>query len=412
MRSASSGPSPLKRSYRELALFVLAVGLCLAAQWASLAPRAEANVVGGLQTHTLWAEYGSEDMSGELDRAKDAGAGIIRVDLGWATLEEQGKRQFTGWYLSRMDELAVAARARGLKLLVTVTDSPCWASSAPESLKQGCAGAWWERGVQRYAPSDPEDYADALRFLVARYGSSVAGWEIWNEPNHPQYLKAADRAVTYAAILKAAYRAVKLVDPYAVVVGGALSEADYRFTERLYDLGVRGHFDAFSIHPYTSGAPLKRLPARYARSSLVQGVPLVRRVLQRHGDAAKTIWLTEFGWSTCGLRNQPEPWQNCVSEKEQARFVVQVYRKIAAWTYVPVAILYGCRDRGGDPNEREEHFGLLSSDGRPKPAYWAFSAAMDRLLGSRATGSRPRAEGASGRAHATANGPRPGTTSA
>ena len=43
---------------------------------------------------------------------------------------------------------------------------------APAGVKQGCAGAWWDRGVDRYLPVNASDYADALAFVVRhRYGA-------------------------------------------------------------------------------------------------------------------------------------------------------------------------------------------------------------------------------------------------
>jgi hypothetical protein len=117
-------------------------------------------------------------MRRQLDLAKGAGAQILRVDVGWASLEQDGKGHWSTRYRDRLDDLVAQAERRHLKLLLTVIDSPCWASSAPASLKRGCEGAWWEREVDKYTPRDPADYADAFAYLIRRYGSRVAAWEI------------------------------------------------------------------------------------------------------------------------------------------------------------------------------------------------------------------------------------------
>ena len=133
---------------------------------------------------------------------------------------------------------------------LTSTDSPCWASAAPELLKQGCADGWWDRGVQRYPPVNAQDYADALAFLVRRYGDRVAGWEIWNEPNIDFYFKSTDQPADYARIVRAAYPAAKAADPSTTVIAGSLAESPAPFVEALFQHGIGGHFDAFSLHPY------------------------------------------------------------------------------------------------------------------------------------------------------------------
>ncbi len=338
---------------------------------------ASAAPVAGVQLHPLWAGVDGAGIERQLDAAAGVGAGIVRVDVGWASLEQDGKGIWATWYLQRLDRVVAGARRRGLRLLLTVTSSPCWASSAPARLAQGCAGAWWERGVQNYAPRDPADYADALAFLVRRYGSRVAAWEVWNEPNQADYFSAPDPARAYAALLRHAYRAVKVVDPHAVVVGGSLSEADAAFTRRLYRLGVKGHFDAWSVHPYSGDrSPLSSSP-RGARYAFAAGVSAVRRVMLAHRDP-KPIWLTEFGWSTADVRGQA-PWANGVDQGTQARFLAQAFHQVRSWRFVPVAIWYDMTDTSGNPADRVGNYGLLSLQGTPKPALAEFRRAAAAL---------------------------------
>ena len=181
-------------------LIVMALMLGLTAGSASAAGQ-----VAGIQTHLLWGDVDDAQMRHQLDLVKASGARMTRVDVGWASLQQDGPNGYSTWYLEKIDRLVAAANQRGISLLMTFMNSPCWASTAPESLKQGCAGSWWDRGVMGYAPSDPQAYARALAFLAARYGDKVAAWEVWNEPNHPDFFKASDQAGAYARLLKAAY---------------------------------------------------------------------------------------------------------------------------------------------------------------------------------------------------------------
>ena len=354
---------------------------CVAALliWGSvLAQAAAARPVAGVNAHLMWSGVSAAEQDRQLGLIADAGGRMARVDVGWSSIEQDGKGQYERWHLDRLDALVDVAERHGVELLLTVTDSPCWASSAPAARKQGCEGSWWSRDVQRYPPLDSRDYADVLAFLVRRYGDRVAAWEIWNEPNDASYFKADDQAAAYARLVRAAYPAAKAADPSATVIAGALAEAPAAFVERLLEHGIGGHFDAFSIHPYSGDAsPYEPLDDEWVKNSFARGVPSVREVLLRHGED-KPIWLTEFGWSTSTIRGD-EPWRNGVDERTQARSTELALAKVRDWPYVPVAIVFGLLDAGDDPVDRNSNFGLLRHDGSPKPAYAAFRRGAEAL---------------------------------
>ena len=246
----------------------------------------------------------------------------------------------------------------------------------------------WNREVQRYAPSRPEDYADALEFLIRRYGPRVQAWEIGNEPNLRHYFRADDPAAAYAAVLKTAYRRAKTVDPSAYIVGGALSASDTAFVRALLSHGIAGSFDAFSLHPYSeNSSPLDPFPDQYVASSFVRGVPRVHDTLTAAGVDAP-LWLTEFGWSTCDRRDARDWWFNCVTETQQAQFVDQAFTKLSQWPYVAAGFVYKAIDDGGagspTGNPRETSFGLLRPDGTSKPALESFRRAAARMRASAA----------------------------
>lgn len=358
--------------------------ITMALMFGLTAGSAFAGQVAGIQTHLLWGDVTDAQMRHQLDLVKASGAGMTRVDVGWASLQQDGPNGYSSWYLGKLDRMVAAADARGVQLLLTFMNSPCWASTAPDSLKQGCAGSWWDRGVMGYAPSNPQAYARALAFLAARYGTKVAAWEVWNEPNHPDFFKASDQATAYARLLKAAYPAVKAANPRAVVVGGSLSQSDHAFAQRLYDLGVKGYFDAFAVHPYSDDvSPLDPRSTIDARYSFIRGVPAIRNVMLRNGDS-RPIWLTESGWSTSTLRT-PDHWRNGVSEATQATFMRQQAQLIARWPYVKVNIWFNLLDAGGDRTDKYSNCGLLRADGTAKPAFAAFRGAAATLAAGSAT---------------------------
>ena len=374
-------PSTLRLLKPRGRLLAAVLGM-LVLGWVGSVPAQAAGPGGaGIQLHVLWQGVDQREMESQFDRAAAANAGIVRVDVGWASLEPQAKGRWSAHHLERLDAVVDAAQARGVELLLTLADSPCWASGAPESLKADCRGAWWGRGVQRYLPRDPADYGDALALLARRYGTRVAGWEMWNEPNQEAFSPGPAKARRYAGLVRAAYRRAKPAAGSVPLIAGALSESDVEFLEDLYDAGIHGSFDAFSIHPYSHDAsPLATGAAGEERWSFVRGVPAVRATMVRHGDD-KPLWLTELGWSTTSVRGA-EAWRNGVSEAAQAAYVTQALAQVESWDYVPYAIYYNLLDLADRSRERADHFGLARRDGRAKPALQAFRVAAGAMGGA------------------------------
>jgi hypothetical protein len=375
---------------------LLLAALCALAVALLVPAHAAAAPLAGVQAHLLWSDVDDAEVARQLDLARDAGARLVRVDVGWASAEPDGKGRWSSWYLGRLDRVVAAAGARGLKPLLTLWETPCWASSAPAADKQGCTGAWWERGVQRYTPADPADYGDALAYLARRYGHRVAAWELWNEPNSEDYYRAADPARDYAALVKAAYPKAKAAAPRTTVLAGSLMWADAQFTDALYRHGIRGSFDAFSIHPYSDDrSPLDRGLNRWVRGSFVRGVPAVHDVLVAHDDP-KPLWLTEFGWSTTSTRGAAN-WLNGVDERVQARYVGDALAQMARWSYVQAAVYFNIVDTSAERSSTIGNFGLVRRDGTRKPAYRSFRAGA-KAIARRAARARAAARRAK-RAH-------------
>jgi hypothetical protein len=336
----------------------------------------------GFALHSLWFDSGAADMERELDLVKRAGGNVVRLDVGWSTLESGGKGAYSEWYVDKLDRFVAGARARGIKVIAGLVSTPCWASSAPGSLKQGCAGAWWDRGVAQYPPVDAADYGDAARFITARYGDALAALEVWNEPNLDRFLAGSDKASAYAALVKAAYPAAKAGNPDVPVVAGALASADRPFLDSLYAHGIRGHYDALSIHPYNEWRdPADRWKARWRQYTFLPGIEWIRAGQLAAGDT-RPLWLTEFGWSTC----RGHGW--CVSRQQQAAYTVGALRLLDGIDYVQAASLYQLRDKGTVRGDLESNWGLVTRDYREKPAFAAVRAA---LAGAR--GGPPAARG-------------------
>jgi polysaccharide biosynthesis protein PslG len=367
--SRLSGRCSVRRALSRLTS--LAAAFAAVAAVAVPAPASASRHMAGVQSHLLWGNVSIDEMDRQLDEMKRGRVGITRVDVGWASVEQDGKGNINWSYVHRLDHLVDGANARGIKLLLTYMATPCWASSAPSSLKDDCNGAWWDRDVQNYAPRHASDFAESFGWAVNRYGNRVYSWEIWNEPNQDYFFHSDDPIGDYASMVRAAYSAAKDADTRPIIVAGSLSESDFEWTDALYDHGVKGHFDAWSVHPYSADRDPLDTDVSSPRYSFRAGVPAVRKVMHRHGDH-KPIWLTEWGYSTCNVRGG-ESWQNCVSEDTQARYLKRAFRQMQKWNDVPVGIWFNLHNWSDDPGDRVANYGLLTADGHEKPAFDAFT---------------------------------------
>lgn len=331
----------------------------------------------GAQTHPLWSSSQVSDFDRELDLLRNAGANTVRIDITWSSLQTAGKDRFSSWYVDKIDTFMRHAEARGIKVIPSFHATPCWASSAPSSLKQDCEGKWWDRGVTKYPPEDMAEYAKAAAWVANRWGRYMAGLQIWNEPNEESqnFWKTPDQAGDYARLLKAAYPAVKAVQPNLTVAAGALSFSDGDFTKELYDHGIKGNFDVFSFHPYSESRPPTYTAEGDSRKwSFASGIPWIRKIMLARGDG-KPIWLTEFGWTTCNPTTDYGR-RRCVTEDQQASYTEKAWQMLAGWRYVKAATQYNLRNKGTDPAGIEDQYGLVHRDFSPKPGYRAFRSGL------------------------------------
>jgi polysaccharide biosynthesis protein PslG len=342
-------------SKRTRNCIIALLALCLVAL-AAAAPAQARPQYRGVQVHSLWYESSNADMDRELDMARDLGANLIRVDVAWGNIEWDGKGKHSNWYVPKLDRFMDGASARGMKVVAALWSTPCWASSAPESLKQGCSEGWWGRGVASYPPNNPEDYGDIARWVTSRYGSKLAALEVWNEPNleNKFFLRSDDPAGAYATLLRAAYPKAKAGDGSVPVLAGSLAGADKAFLALLYARGIRGSYDGLAVHPYADPT--------------WSGLEAFRAVQQAAGDNAP-VWATEFGWSTATTG-----WG--VNEQAQANHLRSAIAGLDQLSYVQAASVYNLRDKGTVQSSMEDNFGLVRRDFSAKPAYRAVQEAL------------------------------------
>jgi hypothetical protein len=359
----------LARSFSLLACTLVAVAL-------SASSAAAAPAYLGLQVHPLWSTETHAEMLREVELLDEAGVNVARADVGWSSLESNGPGHWEQWYVDKLDAFVEAANARGIKVIATLTETPCWASRAPARLKQGCAGAWWDRGVQDYAPKDPLAYGRAARFLTARYGTRLAALEIWNEPNLSyEFLGTGQRKpAIYAGLVRATYKLAKAGDRRVPVLAGALAGSDVAFLEKLQVAGIKGSYDGISLHPYSDGRPPDSTSAP-THLEFGAGIRSIR-ASQRKARDVKPLWLTEFGFTACN-------YDACASLKEQADLISRSVLALRDFPYVRGATVYQLRDTTTDPSSWENNFGMVREDFTRRPAFEAFRSAVAVLRDAR-----------------------------
>jgi hypothetical protein len=295
-----------------------------------------------------------------LDTAKAVHARLVRAEADWASLEPVAAGQADPAYLGQLDDLFAGVRSRGLKAVLVVQGSPCWASSAPADVLSRCGPGddFREQEAHAYPPSDPERYGEVVAFLAKRYASALAAIEVWNEPDHrsEDYFKGPDKPERYAELLKAAYPRVKAAAPSVAVLAGSLVGADGAFLEALYAAGIKGSYDGLAVHYY---------------DLVLASLRSIRQVQRAAGDT-KPVWLTEFGWTSCYPAHKTQAGHACVTSAVEGTNLADAFRALRATSWVKAAIVYHQQDTS------QYAFGILDRQGRRKPAFAALGAVLRR----------------------------------
>lgn len=304
-----------------------------------------------------------EEVRRDLALLKSAGVAVLRVSFGWDGIEPQrGRFELAFW-----DAFMAETSAAGVRVIPYVAYTPRWEAPAD-------AADYWRR-----PPRDLDAFAEAMRVLAARYRGRIASWEIWNEPDNPDFWRGS--VADYAALLAAGARAVRAAAPEAKVVLGGIAGHPQFAAEVLARPEVAGLVDVVNAHAYFetwNPEPTEALPSYVAAFA-----PAL-------AGGARSLWLAEVGYSA--FRRD-----GVVSADVRARFdyehtlpfqAVELVRTVTlALTRPEVALLawYEVKDPPpaapviGDDNNR--HLGVAFSDWRPKPALDAL-ALVARLFGA------------------------------
>jgi hypothetical protein len=250
----------------------------------------------------------------QFQRLSGGGVESIRIPVSWAAVQPNkgGEFDWSGFD----DEVEEAAKA-GIKVLPFLSGAPEWA--VPGKVVSGTGGLLKAPARLPVSGAARTGWVSFLTAAVARYGPTgsfwsehpgvpkrpIRVWQIWNEPNF-KYFIARPNPAEYGKLVKLSYTALRAADPGAQIVlaglfarpkGARTASGKHKslnwyasdFLGQMYKRtpGVKKRFNGVALHPYT------------IRASELPGVTEeFRKVLTANGDAGKSLWMTELGWSS------------------------------------------------------------------------------------------------------------------
>jgi polysaccharide biosynthesis protein PslG len=349
---------------------VLAVVVSISAALLAAAPGASAaKPLYGVQGVPASAMASQKQVDDALAVAKGANAKVIRIEVLWSSLEPSAAGQRDAAELAGIDRAVNGAAALGMKTLLMVDSTPCWASTYDG--KGTCAGGAADTvKATRYPPSDVATYVNVSTFLAQRYAANLAAFEIWNEPDQANelYWAGPNKVKGYVAMAKAVYPALKAVAPKVPVLAGSFVGANGKWLQALYSAGLKGSYDALSVHFYDM--PLSALTTT--------------RAVQRANKDTKPMWLAEFGFTSCYTKGGPayKIDHACNTRSGQAHNLTDTLRSIQKVSWVKAAIIYTVYDQSD-----AYQFGLVTANGAKKPS---FTAVRNVFGGKKAAVTKPK----------------------
>lgn len=301
-------------------------------------------------------------VAAQIQSIDDSGVGTVRIVGRWLQTPD-GTIDWTD-----NDAAVNALSARGIKILMVIIGTPCWALDDPAAFginTKTCTGN--VHGIPKKAA-----WQGFLTALAKRYAGKVQYYEIWNEPNTIgtqsllQVPKAEAKGVPNLTlysddILIPAAQAIHAADPAAKVVGpvtvatGATATTSGQLAHALVD-GAANLVDIVSLHVYPS-----KDPAAY-------GSAVKTGAMTTLGIKAKPLWLTEYS----SIFRTTVPITPAALAAQVNYFKQQWQQNIQTPVYSAM-FWFALNDNGSNPATM--NYGLLNYDKSPRPVYTTMQAA-------------------------------------
>jgi hypothetical protein len=269
------------------------------------------------------------------------------------------------------------AKARGINLVVTlrVIDGPGGKCTA--------------------SPEGHRALAEWIKVIVPKLKPWVRDWEIDNEPN-PEIPPAM-----YVQGVRAAYAAIKKIDPEARVHAGVLSmlecmtpaakggrepypDKNSSYLDDLIAAGLTDCCDVVSIHPYRQPYVLENIPEHASEfrpwrtwKDYPEQILALKARLRKAKGRDVPIAITEVGFPTHFNRKTGRPE---ISETAAAKYLLRAH-VMDHWLGIEPIIHFAFKRQVQGLFELEAHFSLVNPEWIRQPRYFAMSALCSLLDG-------------------------------
>lgn len=307
----------------------------------------------------------------QLSEMQALGVQNIRVFVPWGLVDAFGPSQPGSASWGLLDMVMQSAKEHDMGVLAEVDSTP-------------------PGGVAPGTPSggntpDPAKFAAFMTKFVTKYGSTVSAYEIWNEPNGILSSNPINPAA-YAALVKAAYQAIKPLDPTATVVAGAVGHVvsfgnvtmdpvDFVKAMIAADPTIGQYFDALSYHPYDVSLPFSQgnidpNSGWWASDTAFNQLKDLVKLFP-----TKKVWITEFGVPTYTYTDA-NGVVHTITQDQQEKYVADLIKNWAASFGVNAGpiFLYTGRDTATGSTNPEDNYGLWNLLGQPKEVITEFLA--------------------------------------
>ncbi|HEX2972467.1 MAG TPA: cellulase family glycosylhydrolase, partial [Tepidisphaeraceae bacterium] len=171
----------------------------------------------------------------ELAALQESGSRFVRMDFSWGGTErKKGEYDFSAY-----DGLVADMGKLGIRCLFILD----------------YGNRLYDEGVSPHSAEAQGAFAKWAGAAAKHFAGKGVLWEIWNEPNIPQFWKPKPNAEDYSRLALATIEAVRAADANAFIMGPASSTFPWEFFETMGKNGVFARLDAASVHPYRQQIP-------------------------------------------------------------------------------------------------------------------------------------------------------------
>ena len=255
--------------------------------------------------------------------AKKLGFTRVRIDFPWSYIEgTDGVNDF-----ALFDAIIEEAQKQGIEL----TPILCYNHPSYSDVQTDKDGINTETELAGFI-----NYVTA----VANRYPSIDSYEIWNEPNHPNFWSDPVNAEDYSDLVLAVSDVLYEINPDCTIYAGALdvSRDPEEFAETMFNKGLYNAFDKFSYHPYF----------RTSVEKFEEKINTYKNILISNGGF-KELAATEFGFNVSDSDSTPETTR--ASEVVKAMVVANAKNTEDNYIFNIAESTYGIMNTSYVPNE-------------------------------------------------------------